>query len=102
MPLTKCPEIDGVALREARRRLNLSQNALGRLCGEKYRAPMEGTNLSRMEAGTHNPTPARRAILELTLGLPIGGLLRVRPAQDIPRSRPATAEPPTPKRAAAA
>lgn len=101
MPQAKCPQIDGGALREARKRLNLSQNALGRLCGEKYRAPMEGTNLSRMEAGTHNPTPARRAILELTLGLPIGGLLRVRPAQDIPRNR-ATAETPTPTRAAAA
>jgi transcriptional regulator with XRE-family HTH domain len=101
MPLAKCPEIDGGALREARLRLKLSQKTLGRLCGEKYEAPMEGTNVSRIEAGTHNPTPARRAILELTLGMEIGSLLRVRPErrQDIPR--PAV-KPPTPTRAAAA
>jgi transcriptional regulator with XRE-family HTH domain len=100
MPLAKCPQIDGGALREARKRLNLSQQALGRLCGEKYLAPVDGRNIGLIEAGA-NPGTARRAILELVLGLEIGSLLLDPPArqQDIPR--PAT-ETPTPKRAAAA
>jgi hypothetical protein len=97
MPLNKCPEIDGGALREARKRAELSQQALGRLCGEKYMAPMAGRNIGLIETGAHNPTPPRRAVLELVLGLPIGGLLKPpAPQQDIPRATP------TPKRAAAA
>jgi hypothetical protein len=62
---------------------------------------MNGRNVGQIEAGA-NPTSARRAVLELTLGLPIGGLLlKEQPArqQDIPRP---TAETPTPTRAAAA
>lgn len=100
MPQAKCPQIDGGALREARQRLDLSQKALGRLCGEKYRAPMAGRNIGRIEDGDHSPTSARRAILELVLGLPIGSLLSepVR-QQDIPRP---AAETPTPKQRAAA
>jgi hypothetical protein len=99
MPQARCPQVNGEALREARKRNGLSQVALGRLCGEKYLAPMAGRNVGQIEAGA-NPTPARRVVLELTLGLQIGSLLSEPPVrQDIPR--PAT-ETSTPTRAAAA